>query len=588
NFSFTWSNIYRLDETFALHWKISDNGKSTELALDLFFLELRKSLPVDEANWGDSSIFLPIFYEAFRAIRNPEHVVATTKAADQLADKEVLARELAMAGRLWLASYPQLPEAAKTLPNPDAWIDRANEAFDSESLSPNLRASLARHFLYRAGTNCPEKLQRRIITEITALIMNDAPFNGWELSLVSNTLLRMPRDNDWWQGATEKFIAAWNHKSRFDHVKHAGKIPFAPNLAPVLTMLALQFAADDKTGAQQTIKLHDTLLKTSSHAIALLIRYQEYEQALSWALDNLEVLEPLKNSIVGGAFQIHYDEKLDRNLSEFLKKVKGEDQRLLIESIIVNAPLDFRPRNKADKQAQNKRISSLVKSFGKTSFSNKDKRKRIQQYLSTHHQTANILSEEFAQNFQSVNIGKIPLLKSQTSIIYPEIQPLACYATNRALQGDPEPLRKLMLKLASTGNRGSKWPYKVAVEQIAATLFRALTLELNKMSPAQLKWAQQASQIYFDTLEGDIGYNQLIYLSHSHVVLSALLSGDARADQWKSSMQKEQQEHFQQILRSKYVSPSYTILDQLLPASHPKFKLAKEALEYHIWLAPEK
>ncbi len=588
NFSFTWSNIYRLDETFSHHWKISNNGDLPDLPLDLLFSELRKSLPADQKNWGDTSVFLPIFYETFRAIRDPKQVVIAIKVADQLADKEVLAREFSMAGRLWLASYLHLPEAAKDLAHPNAWVDRANEAFDSESLSPSLRASLARHFLYRAGDNCPEKLQRRIITEVTALIMNDAPFNGWELSLVSNALLRMPRDNDWWQGATEKFITAWNHKSRFDKAYHPKKIPFAPNLDPVITMLALQFAANDKTGVQQTIKLHETLLKNSAHAIALLIRYREYDQALSWVSHNLETLQPLKNREVGGAFQIYYDEKLDRNLDEFLKKIKSAEQRLLIGSIIVNASLDFRSRNNADKQAQNKRIASLAKGFAKFSFSSENKRKRIQQYLSTHHQTANILSEKFAQYFQSADIEKIPLLKSHTSIIYPEIQPLACYATNRALQGDPEPLRKLMLQLASTGNRGSKWPYKVAVEQIAATLFRAITLELNKMSPAQLKSAQQASQIYFDSLEGDVVYNQLIYLSHSHVVLNALLSGDAKSDQWKSSMQAERQKHFQKILRSKYVSPSYTVLDQLLPTSHSKFKLAKQALEHHVWLTTEK
>ncbi|MFK5921990.1 MAG: tetratricopeptide repeat protein [Verrucomicrobiota bacterium] len=587
SFSFTWSNIYRLDEFFSHHWKLSNHGEFPDLPLNLIFSELRKSLPADQKNWGETSLFLPIFYETFRAIRDPEQVVIAIKVADQLADKEVLAREFSMAGRLWLASYLHLPEAAKDLAHPNAWIDRANEAFDSESLSPNLRASLARHFLYRAGDNCPEKLQRRLITEVTALIMNDAPLNGWELSLVSNTLLRMPRDNDWWQGATENFITAWNHKSRFDGLKKPEKIPFQPNLEPVLTMLALQLESGHTEEANKLIKHYEHTLQSSTPAIALLILHQQHKLALRWVNDQINQLNPLDIRPVGGAFSLYYTEKLDSELQRFLPLIKNPDQRILLGAMITAAPLDPFSINQVQYDLRSKRIVSLAKEFLALPASTSKHSQTIQQYLSRHHQAGKIMNAQLAKNFQSASIEKIPSLTSKTTVIYPVIQPLAAYVTTQALQGDSSPLRELMTRLSSASGQGSRWPYKVSVEQIAATLFRALRNDLRNMTPQQIKWAKEASQTFFETLEGDVAYNQLIYLSHSHIVLNALTTKKPLPLQWSAKLSNKRKQHFEKISRSKYVSPSYTILDQLLPASHPKFKLAKQALEYHVWLSPE-
>ncbi|MCF6313880.1 MAG: hypothetical protein L3J39_15650 [Verrucomicrobiales bacterium] len=587
NFSFTWSNIYRLDEFFAHHWEISQHGELPELALDLFFPELRKALPADQKNWGDTSVFLPIFYETFRAIRDPQQVVAAIQLADKLADKEVLAREFAMAGRLWLTTYPHLPEAAKNLANPDAWIARANEALDSKTLSPNLRACLARHFLYRAANNCPKKLQQRIIEEITELVMHDAPLNGWELSVVNNALLSMPRDKPWWKNAVKNYIAAWNHKSRFDGLEKPEKIPFQPKLGPVLTMLSLQLESGHTKEAKQLIKLHEPALQTSTSAISLMILHQQHDLALRWTENNINKLKSLSNRTVGGASAIYYTEKLDQQLDGFLPTIKNQEQRILLAAMITAAPLDPRSRQSQQKQLRKKRVTNLAKEFLAMPKGTSKNTKKIIQYISHHCQGGDALEPLLAKQFQSSSIEEISSLPSKIELLHPVIQPLASYASAQALRGNTEPLKELMRRIATTSSKGNKWHYKIEVEQIAASLFRSIVLELRTMNPQQIKWAKEASQIYFETLLGDVVYNQLIYLSHTHIVLTALVTGKPAPANWNPEMSEQGQEHFKKISRSKYVTPASNILDQLLPSDHSKFKLAKQALENQVWLTPK-
>jgi len=332
------------------------------------------------------------------------------------------------------------------------------------------------------GEDVPAELTRNVAAVYTAAIDKAVPIEDSEHAALLNVLSSLGGEPE-----SEALRAEWSKQFARRYLRGGRSSAADPSYslddaAALNHALALYLGAGDEERANLLLRKYEDELKSSTSAVAQLVRFGKCELA-----SRLFRKQTASLDFSWSSFPVdHYRQEIADNLPEFLGRIANDDERLLAEITLATMPTaEDAARMKdsagefpflgaaasgtesADASAEpprsglpgrDARLAALAPRLKSTKFRNKMLRTKAIVGLIQSRPAAALLVDEVAAEYK--NCGIVLILHGDNNARLREIQPLVLqHVANRLSENDVQPFLDLMEKLAAASSSRRHYHY---------------------------------------------------------------------------------------------------------------------------------
>ncbi|MFK5922850.1 MAG: hypothetical protein QM496_11780 [Verrucomicrobiota bacterium] len=576
NFSLAENSGIKRTVTRMWQQAVSQSSKKPDAkTLSRMLASLRAALPADEKKWGDSAVFRPIFFELCESINDSKYLAETLQQNQQNPDPLFI--EFRLAAQMWLAQQKagQAPRQFGENTGESDWSEAALQVLTPDT-HPALRAFFIQHLLNRTFPACPRSLQQKIFDDTASIMNQEGPVNGWMLTHVLN-LFNPSQKDELWQNQAEKFITGWQVLNLKQDPSWRNYQPFSPTL---LTMLQLYFQAADASATGKHFMDWQAALSGEATCLALLLREDRHDLALQWlSLPRKNLILP-SSAVSPYVFQISYDNKIHQQITNFLNKVKSEEDRFTVRLCL--AGLTDPETLPSHLPSQKQRLTTLANSYTPTTFKSETKQHNTMLALSRYWQQSEKIIHLLDVYFTPERMDEAFSSAKGYTAVRQNLAPLVALVYGKSsYTNDKHALPDYLARSKKLLSEGDQF---AAINDLVGTLQKLILNELEK-SDADNK----ASLLKLHTLNNQL-LPQLPYrrmspnwgsLLVSQIIMADLLDQKNDLDVWRSQLDRSQAAMLKRLL---------TLNQKYLPTAHKayfknqdKLNRAQQTLQSDPW-----